>query len=206
MRYAHIVIRLFAAAAVVTTVIAGVTGPAAAHTELKSSTPKDGATVEKAPSHVELVFTESINRQFVTIVVTGPGGQKVAKGKPGTKGPVVTQPLTADLPNGRYAIAFRVVSSDGHPVSGELHFTLKAPAPVPSATPTTASPAAGPSSAGAATPAGAAPSSPAAGTSAAASSSSGGGWTAALVAAVLVVAIAAGTLVVRRRRRGAAES
>ncbi|MBE3014018.1 copper resistance protein CopC [Microbispora sp. NEAU-D428] len=205
MRYAHIVIRLFAAAAVVTAVIAGVTGPAVAHTELKSSTPKDGATVKKAPPHVELVFTESINRQFVTIAVTGPDGQKVTKGKPNTKGPVVTQPLTADLPNGRYAIAFRVVSSDGHPVSGELHFTLKAPAP-PSATPTVASPAAGPSPAGVATPAGAAPSSPAAGTSPAASSSSGGGWTIALVAAVLVVAVAAGTAVVGRRRRGAAGS
>ncbi|MEV4460554.1 copper resistance CopC family protein [Microbispora sp. NPDC049633] len=203
MRYAHI-IRLFAVAAAVTTVIAGVTGPAAAHTGLKSSTPKDGATVKKAPSHIELVFTEKIDRQFVTVVVTGPGGRKVAKGKPSTIGPVVTQPLTAGLPNGRYAIAFRVVSSDGHPVSGELHFTLKAPAPSP--TPTFASPAISPSPAMAATPAGAAPSSPAAGTSAAASSSSGGGWTFALVAAVLVVAVAAGTVVVGRRRRGTAES
>ncbi|MGW5263430.1 copper resistance CopC family protein [Microbispora sp. NPDC004025] len=206
MRYAHIVIRLFAVAAAVTTVIAGVTGPAAAHTGLKSSTPKDGATVKKAPSHIELVFTEKIDRQFVTVVVTGPGGRKVTKGKPSTTGPVVTQPLTAGLPNGRYAIAFRVVSSDGHPVSGELHFTLKAPAPSPTAMPTFASPAAGPSPAMAATPAGAAPSSPAAGTSAAASSSSGGGWTFALVAAVLVVAVAAGTVVVGRRRRGTAES
>ena len=137
------VIRMWLVAVFAVTVTVGVAVPAQAHTELKSSTPKDGATVTKAPAEVTLVFTESINRQFVTVVVTGPGGRKAAEGKPSTKGPVVTQPLTADLPNGRYAVAFRVVSSDGHPVSGELHFTLNAPA-VAATTPGE-SPAASPS-------------------------------------------------------------
>ncbi|WP_169945426.1 copper resistance CopC family protein [Microbispora sp. H11081] len=207
MRYAHIVIRLLAAVAVVAAVVAGVAGPAAAHAALRSSTPKDGATVNKAPSDVELVFTENIARQFVTVVVTGPDGRKVTRGGPSTKGPVVTQPLTAGLPNGRYAIAYRVVSSDGHPVSGELHFTLKAPAAVatPAATPAaTSAAAAGPSPAGA-DPAGVAtsPSAPAADASLAASSSPGGGRTVAVVAAVAVVAVAGGILVVSRRRRAA---
>src|SRR5262245_14518354 len=178
-----------------TAALAGVTHPAAAHTELKSSTPKNGASVKKPPTKVELVFTESINRQFVRVVVTGPDGQKVGVGTPRTKGPVVTHSLARDLANGRYTIAFRVASSDGHPVRGTLRFTLAAPLPSPTATPTPAS--ATPLTP---TPAGSTPA--AAGTSPAAATSAGGGGTTVVLvlAAVVVAALAVAAVIVRRRR------
>ncbi|GAA3621617.1 hypothetical protein GCM10022419_129110 [Nonomuraea rosea] len=123
--------RLLALVAIVLAA-AGVVGtPAFAHAGLKSSNPKDDSTVKDSISTIELVFTEDINPRYTTVVVTGPGGAKVADGKPQVKGDTVTQELKADLANGRYALAFRVISSDGHPVSEELHFTLKVPEPTP---------------------------------------------------------------------------
>lgn len=136
MSYRQHAARLIALATIAVCVLAGMTGTASAHTGLKTSDPADGATVKKPPADIELVFTEAISRNFATVVVTGPDGKKVVDGKPGIKGTTLTQPLTEDLENGRYAIAFRVVSADGHPITKELHFTLKAPEPSPTSTPT----------------------------------------------------------------------
>ncbi|MFC7640909.1 copper resistance protein CopC [Streptosporangium lutulentum] len=130
------VARLIALAAIAACALSAMTGTASAHTTLKSSDPADGATVKKPPADIELVFTENISRNLATVVVTGPGGEKVVDGKPKIKGATLTQPLTDDLVNGRYTIAFRVVSADGHPISKELRFTLKAPKPSPTPTPT----------------------------------------------------------------------
>jgi methionine-rich copper-binding protein CopC len=93
--------RLLALVAIVLAA-AGVVGtPAFAHAGLKSSNPKDDSTVKDSISAIELVFTEDINPRYTTVVVTGPGGAKVADGKPQVKGDTVTQELKADLANGR---------------------------------------------------------------------------------------------------------
>lgn len=127
--------RSLALMAITLTAVAGMGPSALAHAGLKSSDPKDGSTVKKAISSIELVFTEDINPKYTTLIVTGPGDTKAADGKPEVDGDTVTQALKPDLADGRYRIAFRVISADGHPVAEELHFTLKLPAPEP--TPTT---------------------------------------------------------------------
>jgi methionine-rich copper-binding protein CopC len=104
-----------------------------AHTSLKSVSPKDGATVATAPTEVVLTFDEAVSSSFATVTVTGPGGS-VAKGRAAVDDAVVHQQLTGALPDGRYKVAFRVVSEDGHPVSGTSTFTVSA------STPTSASP------------------------------------------------------------------
>ncbi|MFB4262540.1 copper resistance protein CopC [Nonomuraea sp. GTA35] len=134
MTHRSFIARLAALAAITLVAVEGLAAPAMAHAGLKSSDPKDGSTVKEPISSIELVFTEDINPRYTTVLVTGPGDAKVADGKPEVKGDTVTQGLKPDLADGKYRIAFRVISADGHPVAKELHFTLKQPAPEPTPT------------------------------------------------------------------------
>lgn len=112
-------------------VLLGTAGPALAHDALKSSDPAKGATVESIDK-VRLEFTSPI--RIPVVIVRGPGGTAYQSGDPDAGGKVVTQELKGTLPNGKYTIAYRVVSSDGHPIEGEIPFTVKgAPSPSPSA-------------------------------------------------------------------------
>ena len=113
------------------------------HARLVSSAPADEATVDTA-GQVVLTFNETVNPDFVAVRVAGPDGDEV-DGTPAVEGPTVSQPLTAPLAAGEHTVTYRVVSSDGHPISGTLTFTTTAAptTPTPSATeasPTVASP------------------------------------------------------------------
>jgi methionine-rich copper-binding protein CopC len=108
-------------------VLALPTPPAAAHTGLSSSSPKDGATVQNLPGEVVLEFTEPVGEPEVE--VTASDGTVVSDGEPEALGRTVTEPLTTDGPSGTYTIAYRVVSADGHPVSDELTFDVRSGPP-----------------------------------------------------------------------------
>ncbi|MDP9861604.1 MULTISPECIES: copper resistance CopC family protein [Streptosporangium] len=103
--------------------------PALAHDTLKSSDPAKGAKVESL-KQVKLTFSASV--RFPNVVVHTADNVAHQDGKPVVDGAVVTQALKEDLPPGKYVIAYRVVSSDGHPIEGEIPFTLVGS---PSATP-----------------------------------------------------------------------
>ncbi|SFJ20360.1 hypothetical protein SAMN05216275_10770 [Streptosporangium canum] len=105
--------------------------PALAHDTLKSSDPAKGAKVESL-EQVKLTFSASV--RFPNVVVHTTDNVAHQDGKPAVDGAVVTQRLKDDLPPGDYVIAYRVVSSDGHPIEGEIPFTLVGPE-TPSAAP-----------------------------------------------------------------------
>lgn len=109
--------------------------PASAHAALVKITPNPGAQLATAPQAVVLEFNEPISPTFATVVVTTAGGLTVARGKPTVRGATVTQPLSPGMTSGGYRVAFRVVSVDGHPVSGESKFTLSIAAATAPATP-----------------------------------------------------------------------
>lgn len=115
------------------------TAPAAlAHDRLKSSSPADKAKVERVET-IELEFTARMT--MPTIVLEGPDGKSVPVSKPSTQGVKVTASPEEELASGRYRLAWRVVSSDGHPIQGELRFTVTAPdSPSPSPSTTESSP------------------------------------------------------------------
>ena len=99
-------------------------GPAEAHARLVRAVPGNGSTLETAPSRVSLVFDENV-RSPSTVVVTGPGGDAVQHG------PVEVVDNTASVAvrvtaTGTYRVAFRVVSADGHPVTGQTSFGFRA--------------------------------------------------------------------------------
>ena len=103
--------------------------PALAHTRLLSSDPADGASLDSAPQHVSLTFNETMTPGFSTITVVGPDGAHYETGQVGAEGGTVNIALLPLSPAGRYEIGYRVVSADGHPVTGSVAFTLTSPGP-----------------------------------------------------------------------------
>jgi copper resistance protein C len=116
--------------------------PAFAHTRLQSSDPADGSSLGAGPQRVSLTFNEPMQTGFATLTVIGPDGRPYQSGEVTANGGTVSIGVAPLGPAGRYEIGYRVVSEDGHPVTGSVAFTLTAPGPA-SATPapTSAAPA-----------------------------------------------------------------
>lgn len=102
----------------------GGAGPAAAHNTLVSSDPADGASLASGPQRVTLVFDQPVNSGFNTVTVTGPGDTRWTAGQVVTNDNTVTTDMLPLGPAGEYTIGYRVVSADGHPVTGTLRFQL----------------------------------------------------------------------------------
>ncbi|OZM82375.1 copper resistance CopC family protein [Pseudonocardia sp. MH-G8] len=137
--------------AIAVTLLAGLAlllgaAPALAHTRLQSSDPTDGASLDSAPEQVALTFNEPMSPEFSTITVIGPDGQtNYQDGAVTAEGGTISTRLLPLGPAGRYEIGYRVVSADGHPVTGSVAFTLTTPGPGAASAPAESS--AGPSAA-----------------------------------------------------------
>jgi methionine-rich copper-binding protein CopC len=120
------------------------TSPASAHAQLTGSDPRNGAVLSKAPSAVTISFGEELNPTAVQLAVTDARGKKVASKAAQVEGSGVRQDITLPGP-GKYTVAYRVVSADGHPVQGAISFTVSAGAnSVPSANSGTPTPGTSP--------------------------------------------------------------
>lgn len=119
------VTRLSAVALIAGAATFGVAAPALAHDEL-IGTELVADSADGSLESIRLTFSNSIIETGTEIVVTGPGGSDALDGAPAIAGPDVTQPLAADLSAGNYDAAWRVVSSDGHPIEGTFAFTVAA--------------------------------------------------------------------------------
>ncbi|GAA3215343.1 copper resistance CopC family protein [Actinocorallia longicatena] len=108
--------------------------PASAHTELTGSTPGNGATLASAPARIALTFNENLRAGLVKIKIMGANDETWQRGKPAVQGNKVDQPVMPDLPNGAYTVGYRVVSEDGHPVTGTLEFTVNKTSTAPAGT------------------------------------------------------------------------
>lgn len=118
--------------AAVTALLFGAIGaaPAQGHTDLAGSSPTAGARLGDSPSELELRFTENISREFAQVSLTR-GEQPAERLQVSTSGPVLTAavpPPRAGTVPGRIAwtVSYRVVSADGHPITGTLEFTAPA--------------------------------------------------------------------------------
>lgn len=104
-------------------------GSAQAHSELISSSPAADSVLDFGPPGVELVFNQNIQNQFVNVSVTAPDGTQVGQGEPSVQGPKVLLPIRDGVGSGQYTVGYRVISEDGHPITGTYSFTLALPAP-----------------------------------------------------------------------------
>jgi copper transport protein len=103
-------------------------GPAAAHAELVSTDPAEGAVVDTAPDAVTLTFNEPVRLTAQEIAVYDAEGEAV-DAEAGATGTDVTVELpgAADLADGTYVVSWNVLSGDGHPIAGALSFSVGAP-------------------------------------------------------------------------------
>ncbi|MCC4907637.1 copper resistance CopC family protein [Microbacterium sp. cx-59] len=116
--------------------------PASAHDELSSSDPAAGSTVDVLPAQLVLTFSAELlsDGSSTVIQVTDAAGSAVTDAAPVVEGTTVTQSLGGSA-TGTMTVLWRVVSSDGHPISGEYTFDVAA-APAPIASTPVASPSA----------------------------------------------------------------
>jgi copper transport protein len=78
---------------------------------------------------VALGFDEPVEAAFGAVRVFDATGRQVRTGeltRPSSDGSELAVSLPASLPHGAYTVTFRVVSADGHPVSGGLNFQVGA--------------------------------------------------------------------------------
>lgn len=117
-------------------------GQASAHDSLLATSPKKGSVVTTAPTAITLTFSDDVAKIAPTVVLRGPEG-KVSTDPPSVRANTVRTGVSDELADGRYTVAWRVVSSDGHPIEGTFRFTVEAgesSSASTSPTPTTSAP------------------------------------------------------------------
>lgn len=127
----RILARLAAALLLVLPLLAFAATSAEAHDTLKQTIPKDGTITESIDS-VAMIFSANVLNQGAAVRVQGPSGA-VSTGAPDITSALVTQKLTTPLTPGKYTVEWRVLSADGHPISGTFGFTVKGAAVTSSA-------------------------------------------------------------------------
>ena len=105
---------------------------APAHSALVSAVPADQAVLASGPTELVLTFNEEINPRFAQLALSRSGD--VVALNPATATGTVLRATLADPGPGTYRIAYRVVSADGHPISGETSFTVTGPTRTPTST------------------------------------------------------------------------
>lgn len=136
-RFARVLASAAAAGLIAVSVLLAA-GPANAHDELLSSDPAADATVEELPEQLTLTFTGALTTDAGAseVAVTDAAGTSLVGGDPVIADAVLTQPLEGEA-SGAITVLWKVVSSDGHPISGAYSFTVTgAPTPTPTSTPT----------------------------------------------------------------------
>lgn len=124
--------------AAVTGLLAIASPQAAAHTDLSGSDPANGAVLDASPRTVTLTFSDPMAQKYAQLAVTGPDGASLGNGAPAVAGREVTLRLKDTKAPGRYTVGYRVVSADGHPVTGTSAFTVRpSTTTIPRTTPTT---------------------------------------------------------------------
>ena len=107
-------------------------GVASAHNILISSSPAEGAQLAVAPGEITLSFDQPVQTYEPVVTVTGPAltpGGAATRWEAGDI-TILDGNVTAKVnplgPAGQYIIGYRIISNDGHPVTGDVRFTLTA--------------------------------------------------------------------------------
>lgn len=107
--------------------VLGISTPAAAHDDFVSSYPQADTTIKGSPDEITLSFSGALTdmEDASVIEVLDQQGANVAIDAPGISGTSITQHLTPEAATGVFTVRWKVVSADGHPVSGEYTYTVE---------------------------------------------------------------------------------
>lgn len=101
----------------------GTASPASAHATLIGSDPAEGAVLDVQPDEIRFTFSESVSLVPDGVQVFDARGGALASSAT-ARGPKVAVELTDDVGEGTLVVVWRVVSEDGHPISGSLRFSI----------------------------------------------------------------------------------
>jgi copper resistance protein C len=190
------VVVAFAAALILPTTVA-------AHAELQTATPKDGATVAGSPPGISGTYSEAMTTSGSSLVLLGPDGKQVATGgvDPANDRRMTIDPVP-DLVPGMYTVKSTTKSAaDGDIDRKEWTFTVvPAPTPTPTLAPSATAAPSVPAALASASPtpnASPGPSGAVDGTS-----SGGGDVVLPIIAALAIVGVGGALLLGRRGRTG----
>lgn len=96
-----------------------------AHAHLQKSVPADGSVVATMPPNFVLTFAEPARLTALTLQKGSEPDRKLGP-LPGAPAPEFSIPAPRLAP-GLYVVRWRVVSDDGHVMSGKIAFTVKPP-------------------------------------------------------------------------------
>ena len=117
--------RTFVLGLVATLALLVVPTSASAHAQLESSDPADGATLAALPETVSVTLNEDVGSGAVLRVLDS-SGVRVDDDQVTTAGRrVLVGVRPGSSAAGAYRVVYRVVSADGHPVSGEIGFRVQ---------------------------------------------------------------------------------
>lgn len=105
-----------------------------AHDTIVSSDPADGSSVETSPEQITLTYSAELLDITPVVRIVDAAGETVLETTPAIDGREAVATLDEPLPAGDYTVQWRVVSSDGHPIEGDVAFTVvNDPAPAEAA-------------------------------------------------------------------------
>lgn len=115
--------------------------PAAAHAAAIGSSPAADAVLSSAPERVEVRFDSELLDVGAAMVVRNSAGRTVSAGPIQVQHRAIAVTLDPAAGPGRYTVAYRVVSADGHEIRSQFGFTVdgatSVPAPTVAARPST---------------------------------------------------------------------
>lgn len=96
-----------------------------AHSHLEDSSPKDGAVLTESLKEIKLTFETNLEPTS-TFTLADANGTSVTLPVE-IKGNQLVGVLQKDLANGAYSIHWKIIGTDGHPLEGDLSFTVQLP-------------------------------------------------------------------------------
>ncbi|GMO27934.1 copper resistance CopC/CopD family protein [Bradyrhizobium sp. TM233] len=116
--------RLLAALATLL-LVAGFASGASAHAALVSVEPASGSMLKAAPKAVELRFNEAVTPGAIRLI--DGAGRARDDARVSASGETISVMMPVDLPEGTAVVSYRVISQDGHPVTGSVIFSIGMP-------------------------------------------------------------------------------
>ena len=97
-----------------------------AHTGLESSNPANGSSVTEALHEILLTFETKIE-ETSSFKLVNETNEEVAVNNISIVENTMTGIVDSSIENGSYSIQWKIIGVDGHPIKGEIPFTLNAP-------------------------------------------------------------------------------
>ncbi len=119
--------RIFIRAILSVLLLSLLAGQAEAHAILVKANPDREASLTEAPDEVLLIFNDSVGQEFLALAVIDPSGKRVDNhdAKLDFTDHSHLRASVSKLAPGRYTVRYRVLSADGHVVSGKYFFDVQ---------------------------------------------------------------------------------